>query len=222
MVTEDEWYGDIDFDVYLETCMWLREEKKNHRKLRLWSCACCRRLEALLPDMRSMNAINVAERVADGLADKNEIWEAKKNLRRWFRKSGENWGGAAEWAASAAHILLFNLEESAQTAPIRACKAMEESGATTKDAEYQMQFELLRDIFGNPFSPVSFQPEWRTTRVASLAKAMYDSRDFSAMLALADALQEAGCEDEDILKHCRSSSLHVKGCWVVDFILDKH
>jgi hypothetical protein len=51
---------------------------------------------------------------------------------------------------------------------------------------------------------------------------MYESRDFSAMPILADALQDAGCDKEDILTHCRDTSLtHVRGCWVVDLVLSK-
>jgi hypothetical protein len=51
---------------------------------------------------------------------------------------------------------------------------------------------------------------------------MYESRDFSAMPILADALQDAGCDNDDILSHCRDTSLtHVRGCWVVDLVLGK-
>jgi hypothetical protein len=55
----------------------------------------------------------------------------------------------------------------------------------------------------------------------AIAKAMYDSRDFAAMALLADALQDAGCEQADILDHCRGPGPHVKGCWVVDLVLGK-
>ena len=50
---------------------------------------------------------------------------------------------------------------------------------------------------------------------------MYDARDFSAMPILADALQDAGCDSDDILNHCRSGGVHVRGCWVVDLVLGK-
>jgi len=81
---------------------------------------------------------------------------------------------------------------------------------------------LLHDIFGNPFRPVAFDPVWRTDTASSLAKHMYESRDFSAMPILADALQDAGCENDDILSHCRDEKqVHVRGCWVVDLVLGK-
>ncbi len=87
-------------------------------------------------------------------------------------------------------------------------------------AELAVQAAFLRDIFGNPFRPpVAFAPEWRTDTAVSLAKQMYESREFSAMPILADALQDAGCDNEDILDHCRQPGIHVRGCWVVDLVL---
>jgi hypothetical protein len=80
---------------------------------------------------------------------------------------------------------------------------------------------LLRDIFGNPFRPMTFSPEWRTRTVVTLARAAYESRDFSLMPILADALQDAGCDSEDVLNHCRAPGPHVRGCWVVDLVLGK-
>lgn len=80
---------------------------------------------------------------------------------------------------------------------------------------------LLRDIFGNPFRPVGVSPEWRTATAITLAGRMYESRDFDSMPILADALQDAGCDDADILDHCRGPGPHVRGCWVVDLVLGK-
>jgi hypothetical protein len=80
---------------------------------------------------------------------------------------------------------------------------------------------VLRDVFGNPFRPVSFDPAWRTSTAVALAAGMYESRDFGAMPILADALQDAGCDSEDILNHCRGGGPHVRGCWVVDLVLGK-
>jgi hypothetical protein len=85
-----------------------------------------------------------------------------------------------------------------------------------------VQAALLRDIFGNPFRPVAFDPAWHTDTAVSLAKGMYDSRDFSAMPILADALQDAGCDSDDILNHLRDpNAAHVRGCWALDLILGK-
>ena len=80
---------------------------------------------------------------------------------------------------------------------------------------------LFRDIFGNPFRPATFAPEWRTEVAVGIAAKMYDARDFGNMPVLADALQDAGCEHPDILSHCREPGTHVRGCWVVDLVLGK-
>ena len=87
--------------------------------------------------------------------------------------------------------------------------------------EENQQVRLLRDIFGNPFRPITFSPEWLTDTVVSLVKGMYESRDFNAMPILADALQDAGCDQEELLTHCRGNGPHVRGCWVVDLVLGK-
>jgi hypothetical protein len=87
-----------------------------------------------------------------------------------------------------------------------------------KAAEMGKQVPLLRDIFGNPFKPTPFDPSWRSETAVSLARQMYESRDFSLMSIMADALQDAGCADEDILNHCRGSGPHVRGCHVVDLV----
>jgi len=87
--------------------------------------------------------------------------------------------------------------------------------------EQALQVLFLRDIFGNPFRPITFFPEWRTDTTVSLARTMYESRDFSAMPILADALQDAGCDNDDILSHCRGPVPHVRGFRLVDLVLGK-
>ncbi|MCI0699658.1 MAG: hypothetical protein L0241_01040 [Planctomycetia bacterium] len=88
--------------------------------------------------------------------------------------------------------------------------------------ERAAQADLLRNIFGpRPKSPIKLKSEWRTDTAVSLARTMYESREFSAMPILADALQDAGCDNEDILNHCRGDGPHVRGCWVVDLVLGK-
>ncbi|MBP3956696.1 hypothetical protein J8F10_15585 [Gemmata sp. G18] len=80
---------------------------------------------------------------------------------------------------------------------------------------------MLRDVFGNPFRPVTFSPSWRTSIAVAQGSKMYESRNFSAMPILADALQDAGCDRADVLDHCRGPGPHVRGCWVVDLVLGK-
>lgn len=92
---------------------------------------------------------------------------------------------------------------------------------TAMFGETMHQANIARDITGNPFRPAKFLPSWRTDTAVALAKQMYESRDFIAMPILADALQDAGCDSEDVLNHCRGDGPHVRGCWVVDLVLGK-
>jgi len=66
---------------------------------------------------------------------------------------------------------------------------------------------------------LTFDPAWRTTTVVGIAQRIDDTGDFDAMPILADALEEAGCEDERVLRHCKGGNEHLRGCWVVDLIL---
>jgi hypothetical protein len=91
-------------------------------------------------------------------------------------------------------------------------------------SESSAQCILLRELFGNPFRPITLNPSWLSWNegtIPKLAQAIYDSRDFTDMPKLADALEEAGCTDQDIQAHCRSGGEHVRGCWVVDLVLGK-
>jgi hypothetical protein len=86
----------------------------------------------------------------------------------------------------------------------------------------------VRDIFRNPFRPATFDSTWRTPNVTDLAAAIYEERQLPSGLfdkqrlgVLADALEDAGCDNVDILDHLRGGGEHVRGCWVVDLILGK-
>jgi hypothetical protein len=87
---------------------------------------------------------------------------------------------------------------------------------------------LLRDIFGNPFRPVTVSPAWQSPTIVALAQAAYDERDLPAgtldparLAVLADALEEAGCTEQTLLDHLRGPGPHVRGCWAVDLVLGK-
>ena len=84
-----------------------------------------------------------------------------------------------------------------------------------------MACSLLRDIFGNPFRSGAFSVAWRAETAVSLARQIYDSYNFSGLPILADALQSAGCDNSDILDHCRGPGPHIRGCQVVDLLLAK-
>jgi hypothetical protein len=84
-------------------------------------------------------------------------------------------------------------------------------GYQTNPAHY------LRDIF--PFRPVTLSRSWLTVTVLTLAQGIYDERAYDRMPILADALEDAGCDSEELLNHCRGAGPHVRGCWAVDLLL---
>ncbi|MCE9560806.1 MAG: hypothetical protein K8U57_02000 [Planctomycetes bacterium] len=85
--------------------------------------------------------------------------------------------------------------------------------------EARVQSNLLRCVIGNPFRPILVNPSWLTSTVVSLARGIYDEKAFDRMPILADALQDAGCDNTAILDHCRAPGPHVRGCCVLDLIL---
>jgi hypothetical protein len=100
---------------------------------------------------------------------------------------------------------------------VRAARALSRSSRSGPTLASQH----LADVFG-PFPAAPFSSEWRTDTAVSLARTMYEAREFSAMPILADALQDAGCDNDDVLSHCRDANqAHVRGCWVVDLVLGK-
>jgi hypothetical protein len=228
-MTEAEWLVCEDAK---ELCNSLRTEldvgraKAGQRKLWLFGCASCRLVWEALPDQRSRAAVEYAEGLADGTADPTRLREVyddaykaanERTVRRASRK--------LEAALAVCGLVARGTPESAT----QAHTAMRRHMYNPADKYYRrwrgelrQLAHLLRDIFGNPFRPVTFHPEWRTSTVVALANQMYESRDFSAMPILADALQDAGCDNEDILNHCRDpKATHVRGCWVVDLVLGK-
>jgi hypothetical protein len=229
-MTESEWLTSSDLQKMLEH---LRGNTSD-RKLRLFACACCRQVWHLLTDERSQRAVEVAERFADGMATKEELAAA------WAASSVASSGAAARWAASSA---AWALAWTATSSVVR-----DTAWTVAQDAARAKQAALLRDIFGNPWQPVTIRNgeltlavrwgqlhehypgaaprvspwlTWHDGLIPQMARQMYDSRDFSMMPVLADALEEVGCTNEGILRHCRQPAEHVRGCWIVDLILGK-
>jgi hypothetical protein len=97
--------------------------------------------------------------------------------------------------------------------------------------EQQQQIVLLRDITGDPFRAVAIHPAWlayENGTIAKLAQAAYDERQLPSGLldpirlaVLADALEEAGCKHDELLRHLRGPGEHVRGCWLLDLLLEK-
>ena len=81
---------------------------------------------------------------------------------------------------------------------------------------------MIRDAYGpRLFRRVPFQPRWRTSDVVGLAAGIYQDRAFDRMPILADALTDAGCDSAGIVDHCRAGGPHIRGCWVLDLVMNK-
>jgi hypothetical protein len=84
------------------------------------------------------------------------------------------------------------------------------------------QSNLIREVFGSiGFRPVHYDPSWLTPDAKKLSEVIYDERAFDRLTELADALEEAGCTNVEILNHCRQRGEHVRGCWALDLLLGK-
>lgn len=79
----------------------------------------------------------------------------------------------------------------------------------------------VRCVFGNPFRPAAVDPEWRTAAVVGLAEFVDAGRAWDRLPVLADALEDAGCTDPDLIGHLRGPGPHARGCWVVDGLLGR-
>jgi hypothetical protein len=202
----------------------------NQRKLRLFACACCRRIWPLLSDERSRQAVEVAQRHADGLANDEELAVASFLAQEAFHSIPWEPGGqpgaiklaaSAVWGATVASTCesFFGDRPDLGFAINTALQARD--ATDNPEAEQAEQAELLRDVFGNPFCQVRVAPCWRTAAVISVAMAVYLDSRFDGLPILADGLEEAGCTERPILDHLRGPGRHVRGCWPVDLLLAK-
>jgi hypothetical protein len=202
-MTESEWLTCADPHPMLE----LLRAKASDRKLRLFAVACSRRIWNLI-DPLGQAAVDIAEAFADGLFGPDEM--------RAARLACQGAGGQASWYAAAT-----KLEVAARNAA-RSAQAGVASNPLlgTEAGELLEQAGLVRDIFGNPFRPITVDLSLTPT-VVRLAQAIYDDRAFQKVPELADVLHDAGCDNDEILSHCRGPGPHVRGCWVLDLVLGK-
>jgi len=193
-------------------------DRAGKRKLDLLAAACFRRIWHLLPGPKSRGVVEVLERHADGevttaalTAARLAVWEDASLVDN---PEGDKHPSEVAIAAVSMDTILDMLTTAADAT------GCAHEGATTGPEEKE-QCVLAHEIFGNPFRSITFSPSWRTDTAVSLARTMYESREFGALPILADALQDAGCDSAAILDHCRGAGPHVRGCWVMDLILGK-
>ena len=214
-MTGADWQTCADPYAMLE----LLQDYAGGRRWRLFACGCCRRVWYSLRDRRSCQAVEVAERFVDGAASAGELEQACRGAwdtwQHWPRMDSLTVRaiGAATWVAKpvlgpyeAATVLQYTLAAEARMPP---------------DEALPDRADLVRDIFGNPFRPVAADPAWLAWKdgtITRLARAVYEEGAFERLPVLADALEEAGCTDPDLLGHCRAPGAHVRGCWVLDLV----
>jgi hypothetical protein len=230
-MTEAEWLACTDPQKMLK----FLQGNASDRKLRLFAVACVRRFWSHLTDERSRRAVGVAEREADGCGGEKALRLAEQDAKAaipslflGFRPS--------EQAAAAGARALVNVAavEAARLAcgwarNISFALAIEEEPGNWSSVKKNEVFEdwdadavaLLRCIYGNPFRPVALDLGWLTPEVVVLAGVVYNELAFDRLPILADALEDAGCTDQDTLGHLRGPGPHVRGCWVIDLLLGK-
>jgi hypothetical protein len=189
------------------------------RRVRLFMSGSIRATGSAPKTRVQLSALDLIEEFADGRGTKSALNKARSALRGKKPVYPDGWGGTDYllWCA-----LNTGAVEGLSRFQAAWAWAVERDGLLPEDFHQRdAHTDLIREVFGNPYRPVPFSPSWRTETALSLALGMYDSRDFSAMPILADALQEAGCEDATVLAHCRGPSPHVRGCWVVDLVLGR-
>jgi hypothetical protein len=206
------------------------------RKWRLLACACCRLAWHHLTDPRSRTAVEAAEAFADGQVPLEEMESAHAAATAAAAEQPPATPGAAAAtaagsaarpgvAAGAARHVLDKVAWAPSTAPRgKAGRA----GRAHRDQVGRRAASLLRCVVGNPFRPVFISSAWQSPQVVALAQAAYDGRelpagtlDIARLAVLADALEEAGCDHSDLLRHLRGPGPHVRGCWAVDLLLGK-
>ena len=233
-MTEDEWLHGDDLAAKIHYL----GEGYSFRKARLFAVACGRTVRAINDSADGRRALDALERLADdpGGVNRYVLYRTFRRARvlfppgLWnpdeFADLAVNWsytthsarvmnGAAAVCAEAAARIATGRGWGTGSRPPE---PAVHEALQRAAFREYD---RLLRDVAGNPFRPVAWDAAWRTADVAGVARAIYEERAFDRLPVLADALMDAGCEEDTVIRHCRRPGPHVRGCWVVDAVLGK-
>jgi hypothetical protein len=212
-MTEAEWLACGDaYELFKHT-----EPSASARKTRLLGCACVRWAWEWGHNETVPEAVQVAEAFADGLTSKENMSRVAAEMGALWREHEEPYRPYPRTCELTEALASPDNER----AWLNDLDTFAIDLGVFDDPKWLKIVAFVHDIFGNPFRPITCSPSWRTDTALSLARQMYDSRDFSAMPILADALQDAGCDSEDILNHCRGPGPHVRGCWVVDLVLGK-
>jgi hypothetical protein len=214
-MTEAEWLVCTDPRPMLE---FLRG-RDSDRKWRLFACACCRNLFwDLLPDSRVRHAISVNEAYADGLVNES-VLETEMSSLAAARKDAVKRAANVPYTLDAAKSQEEKELDALEWAEWAVGKPEREFWIAEGEEQREHPCAFLRELFGNPFRLVTIDLDWliwQNNTIPKMAQSIYDEGRFERMPILADALEEAGCTNADILNHCRQPGEHVRGCWVID------
>lgn len=169
--------------------------RPDERKLRLVACACCRLLPLEMHHERNRQALDAALRHAEGVGPRRE-------MKKLCKHSDLAW--------------LAQLEALPQ-----ALRAVRQLSEQRRAEGAVLAADVIRDVMGNPYRPVSLRRSWLRNEggvVAHLAEAIRGEGRHDDLPILADALEDAGCTNRDVLEHCRGAGRHVAGCWVLDLL----
>jgi hypothetical protein len=209
-MTEAEWLESTNPDAMLRH-IWNRTSA---RKLRLFACAWVRSRWDLFPDPRSRAAVITGERYADGFVAEDE----RQQVREAAFRVGAEMRAAGEMLKAYETLYAQKCVEEELWCVI----AIDLYGPDTGQLNYPPEcVYLLSEIFGNPFRPVDFDPCGLTSAAHSLAQYIYEERCFQETPILADALEEGGLANPEILEHFRQNGEHFLGCWALDLVLGK-
>lgn len=209
-MTNDEWLTSANSEEMVEAC----RASTTKRKLRLFAAACFRRLEHLLPDERQKAAISALEDYANEIPQgvASRCRQALPDYRDSF--DGKYAGKDDPYFVA---LMLYRELVSSSTGHHAAFAAR---GLAKCAAERVEQCKLLRCVVGMPpFDEKAIPSEWRSGEVNKLAKTIHDTQSFDLLPRLASELEDSGCDDIEMLMHCRSLDPHVHGCWVIDTLL---
>ena len=212
-MTEQEWLAGTDPQAKLNYIF----DRASDRKVRLLGIACCYAHWHALPNEECRRAVDTAERKVEGRATEMYFQVAVRDV--------------GEFLAS---LLLDLSRHNDNTCTGRESEVAVLQGLliAVHGRDYRFRWgvagvpliggsDCFSEVFGNPFRPVPAEPRWLTSTAISLARTIYYEKKFDRLPILADALEEAGCDDGELLAHCRGDRTHVRGCWAVDLVLGK-
>ena len=207
-----EWAACTQVDLMLKGL----DAKKHRRKWLLFNCACCRRVWDKMPD-DCRGYVEAAERYALGAGLKKDLGPLRGRVHEAFNNS-LRWPDRAS-AAQAAMMVTNTTRFCAWNAASAGAK-----GRVAHRRERHAQADLLREVMGNLYRAVAVEPAWLTWdggAVPRMAQAVLADGRFSDLPVLADALEEAGCTNAELLGHLRGPGPHVRGCWALDVLLGR-